>query len=203
MDPMLTRRRFAAVLGALTVGLGRAGAARAGTYGEHALGPEDAAVTIIEFASMTCSHCAAFHHETFGKLRETYIAPGKIRFVFRDFPLDGVAVRAAALAHCAGPERYFGFLDVLFQTQSTWARDADPMAALTKIGRLGGLDEATIQGCLNDGDLIDSILGSRQRGEQEFDVSSTPTLVINGEVYDGDRSFEAVSKAIDALLPPS
>ncbi|MEX2648440.1 MAG: DsbA family protein [Alphaproteobacteria bacterium] len=200
---MLTRRRFATVLGAATVGLSRAGAARAGTYGEHALGPEDAPVTVIEFASMTCPHCAAFHNETFGKLRETYIDPGKIRFVFRDFPLDGVAVRAAALAHCAGPERYFGFLDVLFQTQSTWARDPDPMAALTKIGRLGGLDAATIQGCLNDGDLIDSILGSRQRGEQEFDVSSTPTLVINGEVYDGDRTFEAMSKAIDALLPPS
>jgi protein-disulfide isomerase len=197
---MLSRRRFGLALGTLAAGLGRATFASAASFGERALGPADAPVTIIEFASLTCPHCAAFHHEVFGRLRETYIDPGKVRFVFRDFPLDGVAVRAAALAHCSGDERYFGFLDVLFQTQETWSRDPDPMAALTRIGRLGGLDEAAIQTCLNDSALIDAILGSRQRGEEEFDVESTPTIVINGEVYEGDRTFEAISAAIDELL---
>jgi protein-disulfide isomerase len=177
---------------------GRAGAA---VYAERALGPTDAAVTVIEYASLTCPHCAAFHHEVFGPLRAAYIDTGKIRFVFRDFPLDGVALRAAALAHCAGEERYFGFIDVLFQTQSTWASAADPVAALTKIGRLGGLDEASVQACLNDGDLIDAIVASHQKAQQEFGVSSTPTFVINGQVYEGEMSLEDLSEAIDPLLP--
>lgn len=200
---MQTRRTVGAMVagGAFSVLAGRR--VLAGTYGERALGPADAAVTVIEYASLTCPHCAAFHHETFGKLREAYIDTGKIRFVFRDFPLDGVALRAAALAHCGGDARYFGFLDVLFQTQSTWAQAADPVAALTKIGRLGGLDEPAIKACFEDGDLIDAIVGSYQRGQDEFGIESTPTLVINGEVFKGERTFENLSKVLDGLLPPS
>jgi protein-disulfide isomerase len=175
--------------------------ARAETFAEHALGPEDAKVTVIEYASMTCPHCAAFHHETFPRIRESYIDTGKIRFVFRDFPLDSSAVRAAALAHCAGAERYFGFVEVLFQTQSTWAGGGGGTEALKKIGRLGGLDDATIDACFADQALTDAIIGSRERGEQEFGVESTPSLILNGVLYQGGKDFEALAKAIDALLP--
>lgn len=200
---MVSRRSVLVGLGVSAVAVRPWRGVRAGTFAEHALGPEDAKVTIIEYASLTCPHCAVFHHETFPRLRTDYIDSGKVRFVFRDFPLDGVAVRAAAVAHCAGPDRYFGFVDVLFQTQSSWAVAADPAAALVKIGRLGGLDEATVTGCLNDQDLLDSIIGSRKRGEEEFGVESTPSLVLNGELYSGTKDFDAVAKAIDALLPPS
>jgi protein-disulfide isomerase len=200
---MPTRRKVGALVAASAIVALSRRPALAATYGERALGPADAPVTIIEYASLTCPHCAAFHHETFGKLREAYIDTGKVRFVFRDFPLDGVALRAAALAHCGGDERYFGFLDVLFQTQGTWSRADDPMAELVKIGRLGGLDEATARACLDDRDLIDAIVGSYQRGQDEFGVESTPTLIINGDVFDGERTFENLSKVIDGLLPPS
>jgi len=198
---MLSRRSVAYLIGMAAIVAARPGLA--GGYAERALGPAEAAVTIIEYASLTCPHCAAFHHETFGKLRAAYIDTGKVRFVFRDFPLDGVAVRAAALAQCAGEERYFGFVDVLFQTQDTWALAADPIAALVQIGRLGGLDEATIKACLDDADLLDAIVGSLKRGQEEFGVESTPTLIINGEIYKGERNFDELSKVIDSLLPPA
>lgn len=197
---MVPRRSLLAALVGSAVVAAHRSTATAATFAEHALGPADAEVTLVEYASMTCPHCAAFHRDTFPKLRADYIDPGKIRFEFRDFPLDGVAVRAAALAHCAGPERYFGFVEVLFQTQMSWTGAADPIAALGKIGRLGGLDEATIQACLADEALIDAIVGSRKRGEEEFGVDSTPTLILDGERYEGGKDYESVAKAIDALL---
>ena len=94
---------------------------------EQILGDPDAPVTIIEYASLTCPHCAQFHNEVLPELKERYIAPGKVRLIYRDFPLDQVALAAAALAHCDGSDRYFSMLDVLFETQRNWARADDPI----------------------------------------------------------------------------
>ena len=170
---------------------------------EQALGDPNAPVTIIEYASLTCPHCATFHNEVLPELKEKYIAPGKVRLVYRDFPLDQPALAAATLAHCAGPDRYFGFLDVLFETQESWAGADDHLAALKRLGKLGGLSEQQIDACFADQQLADRILRTRLDAQNEHEINSTPSFVINGETYDGARELEEFSEIIDPLLEKS
>ena len=170
---------------------------------EQALGDPNAPVTIIEYASLTCPHCAQFHKEVLPELKERYIAPGKVRLIYRDFPLDQTALAAAALAHCAGPERYFSMLDVLFETQSNWARADDPIAALKRLGKLGGLTEQQMSACLADEQLSEGILRERLAGQNEYDIGSTPTFIIDGKAYAGSRDVEEFGKLIDPLLDQS
>jgi protein-disulfide isomerase len=167
---------------------------------EEALGDPNAPVTIIEYASLTCPHCAHFQKDVLPKLKERYIATGKVRLVYRDFPLDQRALAAAILAHCAGPERYFGFVDVLFQTQESWARADDYVAALKQIGKLGGLTEKQMDACFADQDLTNRILQSRLDAQKEHDVSSTPTFIIDGKAYPGARDIDEFASLIDPLL---
>ena len=166
---------------------------------EMSLGDADAPVTIIEYASLTCPHCAEFHTEVLPGLKERYIAPGKVRLVYRDFPLDQRALAAATLAHCAGSDRYFGFLDVLFQSQDRWAR-ADDLGPLLQLGRLAGLSEEQMNACLADQELQDAILKERLDGQDQFDISSTPSFVIDGETYAGSRDVEGFAEIIEPLL---
>jgi len=170
---------------------------------EQILGDPDAPVTIIEYASLTCPHCADFHNDVLPELKERYIAPGKVRLIYRDFPLDQTALAAAALAHCAGPERYFSMLDVLFETQSTWARADDPIAALRRLGKLGGLTEQEMEACFADEELTDGILSERLSGQNEYDIGSTPTFIIDGKVYSGSRDVEEFGALIEPLLEKS
>jgi protein-disulfide isomerase len=170
---------------------------------EQVLGKPDAPVTIIEYASLTCSHCAQFHNEVLPKLKERYIAPGKVRLIYRDFPLDQTALAAAALAHCAGPDRYFSMLEVLFKTQSNWARADDPIAALKQLGKLGGLTDQAMNACLADEQLTNGILQGRLAGENEYKIGSTPTFIIDGKAYPGSRDVEEFAKLIDPLLDQS
>jgi protein-disulfide isomerase len=170
---------------------------------EQAMGDPNAPVTVIEYASLTCPHCAQFHNEVLPDLKERYIETGKVQLIYRDFPLDERALMAAALAHCAGPDRYFGFLDVLFETQSGWARADDGVGALKKLGKLGGMSDEQMDQCLADEQLANGILQTRLDGQNEHQVSSTPTLVINGEVYPGSRSIDALSEVIEPLLDGS
>lgn len=166
---------------------------------EQALGNPDAPVTIIEYASLTCPHCASFHTDVLPELKEKYIAPGKVRLVYRDFPLDQRALQAAALAHCVAPERYFGFLDVLFETQANWAQ-AESLTPLRRLGRLAGLGEDQMDRCLADQELMDGILQERLIAQNEHDVQSTPSFVIDGQTYAGARDIEGLSELIDPLL---
>jgi protein-disulfide isomerase len=170
---------------------------------EQILGDPDAPVTIIEYASLTCPHCAQFHTEVLPELKERYIDPGKVRLIYRDFPLDQMALTAAALAHCAGPERYFSMLDVLFETQSNWARADNPVTALKRLGKLGGLTEEEMQACLSDQELTDGILQTRLEGQNQYDIGSTPTFVIDGKTYSGSLDVEGFSELLDPLLDQS
>ena len=170
---------------------------------EEAIGDPSAPVTIIEYASLTCPHCAHFHKEVLPLLKERYIAPGKVRLIFRDFPLDQRALSAAVLAHCAGPERYFGFLDVLFQTQESWARGDDYLAALKRLGKLGGLTDQQMDACFADQDLANRILQSRLDAQSQHEVSSTPTFIIGGKAYAGARDIDEFASLIDPLLQKS
>ena len=171
--------------------------------GDMVIGAANAPVTVIEYASLTCPHCARFHTETLPKLKSEYVETGKVKYVFRDFPLDRLALNAATIAQCAGPERYFTFLDVFFQQQQNWTRGNDPeamLASLKRLARMGGMSEAQIEDCLKNKQMQDTVLASRMGGEKQFEVRSTPTLIINGQRHSGALSFDELEKIIKPLL---
>jgi protein-disulfide isomerase len=166
---------------------------------ERAIGDPAAPVTMIEYASLTCPHCASFHNDTYKAFKARYIDTGKVRLIYRDFPLDGMALRAAAMARCAVDQRYFGLLEVLYKTQANWARASDPVAELLNVGRLAGINQEMFDACMASEELLDGILAMRQRGSADG-VQSTPTFVINGRYYPGSRSIEEFAKIIEPLL---
>lgn len=169
---------------------------------ERVLGKADAPVTIIDYSSLTCPHCAAFHTQTLPQLKEKYIDTGKVKIVFRDFPFDQWALRASMMARCAPQERYWAILDILFKQQSQWARAADPAKALAQVGKLAGMTQETIDACWADQKLADGILNMRMNGQNTHKIEATPTFVLNdgkGRV-EGSQSIEVFSAAIDKLL---
>jgi len=187
-----------AAVASLTVGL--AGAARAIEVplnpDDRILGKADAPITIVEYASLTCPHCAAFARDTLPKIKAEWIDPGKAKLVFRDFPLDGSAVKASVLARCAPPEKFYGFIDVLFSSQESWARNPDPTPGLARIAKLGGMSEEQLNACMADNALQDKVLASRLTAEKEYKVESTPTFFINGTKLTGALPYEQFDEAL-------
>lgn len=167
------------------------------------LGAADAPVTLVEYASLTCPHCARFHTTTLPDLKKAFIDTGKLRYVYRDFPWDRLALTAALLPHCVGGTRAFAFLDVLYQRQNVWARSPDPLNELRGIARLGGVGDAAFDACLKNQDILKAIVERRLHAQNELKVNATPTLFFNGERYEGSRSFEDLEKLIESLLPKS
>ena len=167
---------------------------------EMSLGSPDAPVTIYEHSSLTCGHCAHFHTTTLPKIKEKYIDTGKVRLVFRDFPLGQLALVAAMLPHCAGPERYFGFLDVLFRTQGQWAAAENPAVALQQITRMGGMSKDEFGACLDRKDLYRAIRERALDDQTVYGIDATPTFRIGGETIAGALPFEDFEKVIDAAL---
>jgi len=188
------------VLGISLVGAVATAADFDDTLGEMVLGSAEAPLTIYEHSSLTCGHCAAFHAETLPKIKKAYIDTGKVRFVFRDFPLGKLALIASMLPHCAGPDRYFGFLEVLFRSQRTWAGSNDPLLDLTRMARMGGMSEEKVNACLNDKVLFEAIQKRAAADGKAADIESTPSFVINGKTISGNLPFEEFQKAIDAAL---
>lgn len=166
--------------------------------GDHVLGDPKAPVTIIEYASLTCSHCAHFHTQILPDLKKKWIDTGKVKLVYRDFPLDQVAVKAAQIAECAGKDKYFGVLDIIFRGQPQWATSADPIAELAKPLRIAGLGEAEIKACLANDAMMNAVLNDYRSGDT-LGVNSTPTLFIGGQLYRGSRSVEDIDGAIAKL----
>lgn len=164
------------------------------------LGQKNAPVTIIEYASLTCPHCAQFHNDVLPKLKKEFVETGKVRLIYRDFPLDRYALNASMLARCAGPDRYFAFLDVLFKSQSNWTRAEDPGEALSRLARLGGMQPNEIDACLQDKALQDEVLNQRLDASQRLQVRATPTLIINGSVYSGGLPFDRLKAVIESML---
>lgn len=168
---------------------------------EMALGRDDAPVTIIEYASLSCPHCAKFHEETLPALREKYIDTGKVRLVFREFPLERTAFLASIIARCAGEKRYFAFIDAFFKKQRAWYSADDPFEALLQIARLGGLSAKDVKACVEDEALGDGILQTRLDAEQEHGISSTPSFVIDGRTYLGALTLQEIERIIIPLIP--
>lgn len=164
------------------------------------LGKADAPVTIIEYASMTCPHCARFHSDVLPAIKTEFIDKGQVRLIYRDFPLDQMALTASVVARCAGPDRYFPFVDALFSSQSKWAGDSNPMLALSRIARLGGMSQADFEACLKKQDVAEKVLAQRLDADKTFGVRSTPTIIINGDLYSGGLGINELRAVINAKL---
>jgi len=167
--------------------------------GDRSLGSADAKVVIVEYASTTCPHCAKFHAESFPTVKKDYIDTGKVRFIFREFPLNDVDLAAVMLARCAPEDKYFPLIEVFFEQQETWTK-GNPRDELFKIAQLAGFTRESFEACLKNEGVAKGILENRDRAEKEFGVESTPTFFINGEILRGAESFEEFRKLIDAAL---
>ncbi len=184
---------------ALAQSVAQADLMEAGPLGDEVLGSDKAPVTIIEYASMTCPHCAHFALNTFPELKEKYIDTGKVRYILREFPFDPVAAGAFMLARCAGKDKYYPLVDLLFRTQQTWAVEK-PLEPMLGIVKQAGFTEQSFKECLANQKVLDGIEWVRKRATDKFRVNSTPTFFINGQVYKGAMSFEEMQKLIDPLV---
>jgi protein-disulfide isomerase len=170
-----------------------------GALDDIVMGSPTAPVTMIEYASMTCPHCAHFTVETFPKLKEKYIDTGKVKYIMREYPLDGLAAAAFALARCAGPDKYYPLIEALFAEQRKWAVK-EPLPPLLAIAKQAGFTEETFKACIEDKDLLEKIRLVRNRGQQKFKVEATPTFYINGQRYPGALSMDEIDKAVAPLI---
>jgi protein-disulfide isomerase len=167
--------------------------------GEMSLGDEKAPVTIIEYASMTCPHCAHFSETTFPELKKRYIDTGKVRFIFREFPLDQLAAAGFMLARCATPDKYFPMIETLFAQQKDWVVQ-HPLDPLLVIAKQAGFTKETFEACLTNQKVLDGIEQTRDQAANQFGVNSTPTFFINGKRISGDISIDEMDKEIGAYL---
>ena len=170
---------------------------------EHILGSADAPVTIIEYASMTCSHCAQFHNDVLPNIKKNYIDTGKARLVFREFPVstqDLRSIGAFMLARCTDDDKYFAMVDVLFKQQAQWAQAQNPIPILLNIAKLAGFTQETFNTCLKNQEVMNTVLAIRNKAADDYGVSGTPTFFIDGKKHVGNASIEDFSKLIDAAM---
>jgi protein-disulfide isomerase len=170
---------------------------------ERSLGRADAPVTAIEYFSLTCSHCGAFHRDTWPRVRRELVETGRVRMVFRDFPLDEISLRAHAVARSFPADRYEPFISALFATQDRWAyaRGVDHKAEISKIAAMAGMSTDTFNAAWADDGLARAILEARQKGEAEHQVSATPTFIIGAQKLPGAISFERFEAAVREATP--
>jgi protein-disulfide isomerase len=158
---------------------------------QRAIGPANAPITVIEYFSMTCPHCATFHVQTLPRVKQELVDPGRLRMIFRDFPLDRVALAAAMVARALPPASYVDFLDVLMRTQSQWATSRDPVGEIAKLASMAGMSRATFDAALGSEALQRGVLQERLVGEQQDRVEGTPTFIAStGRRASGGISFD-------------
>ena len=176
--------------------------AGAGEIIDMVQGAEDAPITVIEYASFTCPHCARFHSDVYKLLRKNYIDTGKVKFIFREVYFDKYGMWASMIARCSGPDRFFGMTDLILNSQSTWARAGDDLAiveALRKIGRLSGMQDAALDSCLQDGEKLRALVGWYKENAQRDGIQSTPSFLIDGQSYK-NMDYEEFAKILDEKL---
>ena len=152
---------------------------------ERFMGDPNAPLTIYEYSSLGCPHCKSFHHNTLPMVLEEYIETGKVKLVYRDYPLGNRAMAAAMIARCAPPERYFGMIELFFQKQADWTQAEDAIGALSAVAKFGGLSNDDVVACLQDQALMDGLRERALAGRDNFGVAATPTFLIGSE--DGER----------------
>jgi protein-disulfide isomerase len=170
-----------------------------GPLGDQIQGQADAPVTIVEYASMTCPHCSHFHETTYPEMKKKYIDTGKVRFIFREFPLDPLAAAAAMLARCAGKDKFFPLVDAFFAQQKDWVVQK-PLQPMFAIAKQAGFTQQTFDECLANQQLLNNLEEQRTRATQKFNVNSTPTFFINGKTVRGALTPEELDKQIAPYL---
>ena len=163
-----------------------------GPLPEISIGSKDAPVTVIEYASLTCGHCADFHKGTYPKLKEKYVDTGKLRYIFREFPLDRLSLAGFLVARCVGPDRQLPMIDLLFAEQANWVIQ-DPKAALAKLqgyAKQAGFTEEQYRQCLANEKYINGINEMRTRAHEKFGINSTPSFFVNGTLLKGNVGIE-------------
>jgi protein-disulfide isomerase len=173
------------------------------TKEDRVLGKPDAPITIIEYASMTCPHCAHFAKEVLPKIKEKWIDTGKANLILRDFPLDEPALRASMVARCAPPARFYPLVETLFETQDKWVVGKDWRTALGRIALLAGISQKEFTTCLADKKMEDQVAQSRLTASTQLGVASTPTFFVNGKKFDGVPTFEAFDQLLSGLAEKS
>ena len=163
---------------------------------DHVVGKPDAPITVVEYSSLSCPHCADFHIKTFPQFKTEWLDTGKAKLIFRDFPLNPPAEAAAMVAQCAG-DRYFTFIDVFFRSQDTWLGTSDMSGAIKNIAKLGGIGAAQVDQCWNDKALMDQINARKQEGADKFGVDSTPSFLIHGKIHSGALSYDELVKLLN------
>jgi len=205
---------FALLLVAAAAGIGPAGAQapKAGadaatllavTPQDRVLGKPDAPVTIVEYASLTCPHCAHFAKDVLPKLKPKWIDSGKAKLVMRPFPLDEPALRAEMVARCAPPAKYYPLIETLFETQDTWAISKDWRSALERTARLAGISKKDFDACLANKAVEDMVVSSRLVAATQLGVNSTPSFFVNGNKFEGAPTEQAFEQALTAVAPKS
>lgn len=166
---------------------------------EMSLGNPDASVTVIEYASFTCPHCGSFHNGPLKQLKADFIDTDKINFVYREVYFDRPGLWASMVARCAEPSKYFGIIDLIYKDQSGWSRAGEPaqiIEALRKIGRLAGMDDATMDACLNDAEKAEDLMAWYNQNKDADGISSTPSFVINGKLH-SNMAYGEMKKLIE------
>lgn len=167
---------------------------------EKSMGNPDAPITMIEYSSLTCSHCAAFHTDTLPKIKKEYIDTGKVRIVFWDFPLGNLALAATMIARCSGHDNYIPMTSALFLSQKSWAQSDAPFDAIAGVARLSGMSVEDIENCLDDQSLLAAIKAKAKEAESLLGVKSTPTFFIDGKIVPGNLPYEDFKDLIDKAL---
>jgi protein-disulfide isomerase len=170
-----------------------------GPLGDEVQGAANAPVTLIEYASMTCPHCANFHETTYPEMKKKYIDTGKLRFIFREFPLDTLALAGSMLARCAGKEKFFPLIETLFAQQKEWVTQK-PMQPLLAIARQAGFTQQSFEECLANQQVQNGIEEVRQRAVQRLNVQSTPTFFVNGKLFRGTLTIQELDKEMAPYL---
>jgi protein-disulfide isomerase len=169
-------------------------------YREFIQGDPKAKVTVIEYASLTCGHCKHFQDETYPELKKNYIDTGKIRFVYRDFPLDGLAAGGALLARCAPGDKGKTMIDLMFKNQTDWVRSQNPLEPLRGYAQLAGMSAADVDACLKNEAIMNKIREVQETAASTYNVQSTPTFFVNEQKLEGSQPYDVMAKAIDKAI---
>jgi len=202
--------RFAAIAAAVTMLFAACSQADQPSVEEalkdQPIGDPNAPVTLIEYSSLACPHCADFHAKTLPEIKKNYIDTGKVKLIIRDFPLGGPAYAAAMMARCTVPARRPQFIEVLFKNQDSWAKAQDPKSALARIGKLGGMSQEQFDRCTSDQALFEGMQKLQLEAQQKYDVNATPTFIVtsgknsDGEKISGSQPYEVFEKAFAKAL---
>lgn len=171
---------------------------------EMCMGNPDAPVTVIDYSSLTCGHCAEFHKDVLPLIEENYVKTGKVRLIFRDFPGDKISVVAHQLAWGCGQMKYLELIKLFYKTQDQWIEAKDPVKELKKIAEEnGGMTQAQVDKCLKNTELLDKIIHTRLEGQKKYNITATPNFIIQGKIYDYALTYDEFKKIVDPLIKAS